>query len=78
MTEQDARLSGTVETIHDTPGPYGGGYGVILGDDGKRYVWSARNVFRNFSILDTVGAKVTFEVVAYSYATNIDRTDKHR
>lgn len=71
-----ARVKGTVETLHRISGRYGGCYGVIYAEDGKRYVWSAGNVFRNGSALDEVGASVTFEVAAWSYATNIDRTDK--
>jgi hypothetical protein len=72
MTE---RRVGTVETIHASPGPYGGRHGVIVTPEGDRFIWSSSNVYRNFSTLD-LGAHVTFAVVAHSYATDIDRTDK--
>lgn len=68
------RLAGVIVSVHPSIGS--GGFGEIRADDGKDYVYSGRNIFRNFSHAE-VGGRVTFEVVEWSYATNIDRTDKH-
>lgn len=67
---EPVRQVGVVETMHLMEGKYGGSYGVILGDDGKRYVWDAGNVFRDMTHMRE-GLRVSFEVVSYSYATNI-------
>jgi hypothetical protein len=71
MPETFQRLSGVVEVEHLMPGQYGGAYGVILGDDGKRYVYSRGEWFRNCGPRG-VGAHVSFVVVSYSYATEIN------
>jgi hypothetical protein len=71
MTVEDRRQLGVVvERLHPIPDKYGGSYGVILGDDGKPYVWSAGNVYRDMTQM-RVGLRVSFQVVAFSYATNI-------
>lgn len=70
------RLTGVVVSAHPSGSKYGGRYGEILGTDGKYYVFDSGHVYRNFSFAD-VGVEVSFEAVAYSYATDIDQIDKH-
>lgn len=77
MGDGEVRRVGTVIAVHPSANRYGGTYGEIACDDGKHYVFSGANVFRNFSQA-VMGARVSFEVVCYSYATNIDQLDKHR
>lgn len=63
-----ARISGIVECkhLHDRLGSYG----VIKGEDGKHYVFTAGSVYRNRSHA-AIGAEVTFEIVG-SCASGID------
>jgi hypothetical protein len=70
------RLTGVVETLHESPYRYGGSYGAIKCEDGSVYVWSSGNVFRDMTSM-LVGQRVSFEPVAYSYATNISSRE-HR
>lgn len=70
------RIEGVVVSSHPSLGR-GGAFGEIHGDDGKDYVWASGNVFRNFSHA-TVGTRVSFVVVAFSYASEIDQIDKAR
>lgn len=69
------RLSGFVVSTHQSKSKYGGDYGEILGSDGKYYVFSAGQVFRNFSVA-TVGTSVTFRVTDHCYAAAIDQMFK--
>lgn len=54
---------------------YGFAYGVLAGDDGKFYTCDNGHFFRNGSFA-IVGHRYSFDVVDYSYATNIDLLDK--
>lgn len=71
------RIEGVIVSCHPSLGKYGGGFGQIMGDNGRDYVWASGNVYRNFSHAK-VGARVSFVVVAYSYASDIDQIDKSR
>lgn len=69
MSTSSDRMTGVVLVRHPI-GDYGQEYGVIRGEDGKHYVFSNRNVFRNTSHA-SVGTTVTFRVAEWSYATDI-------
>ena len=71
----DNRLCGTVVEAHPSADRYGGTFGEIAGEDGKTYTFNGGHVFRNCSRA-SVGAKVLFTVVNFSYATDIDQVDK--
>ena len=73
----DIRLQGKVITNYPKSSKYGGTFGEILGDDGEYYIYSSSHVFRNMSQAK-IGAVVTFEVVKYNYATNIDQVNKFK
>jgi hypothetical protein len=73
----EQRIKGEVIALHESSDAYGGTYGEILGDDGKVYTFSGRHFFRNFSTPE-LGAQVWFTVLKWSYATDIDRIDKHK
>lgn len=68
------RLFGTVVSNHLSDSKFGGSYGEIQADNGGYYVWSARNVFRNGSFMK-IGARCSFTVVGWSYATDISTRD---
>jgi hypothetical protein len=77
------RIEGVIVKLHaDQPEDssvkaHCGSYGLILGDDGKHYVFGAGQFYRNGSHIE-LGARYSFEVVNYSYAGSIDRLDKPR
>jgi hypothetical protein len=64
------RLTGVVETLHESPYRYGGSYGTIKCEDGSVYTWDSGNVFRDRTSM-LVGQRVSFDPISYSYATNI-------
>jgi hypothetical protein len=74
-TKNGAQTTGEIVSVHPSQDKYGGCFGEISGRDGRTYVFSGSNMFRNGSHPE-VGGKVLFTVAEYSYATDIDRTDK--
>lgn len=70
------RIEGTIKSTHLSEGKYGGTFGEIIDDSGNDYTYDNSHMFRNFSRA-IVGARVSFEVISYSYATHIDQIDKH-
>ncbi len=71
-------MEGEIVSVHRSEDRYGGAFGEIRGDDGRHYTYSNRTFYRNGSHAD-VGGRVTFEVVEHNtYATNVDRIDKHQ
>ena len=54
---------------------YAFAYGVLAGDDGKFYTCNNGHFFRNGSFA-IIGQRYNFDVVDYSYASNIDLIDK--
>jgi hypothetical protein len=70
-----SRIAGEIVSMHTSSDTYGGTFGEIRGDDGKTYVYSGRQFFRNGSWPE-LGGRVDFVVADYVYATGINRTDK--
>ena len=80
----DARLTGTIVALHADQPKDGepakrhiGSYGLLLGDDGQHYVFSAGQFFRNGSYI-IMGAQYLFTPIGYRYAVEIDLIDKER
>jgi hypothetical protein len=66
------RIKGTILSEHPIQSGYGS-YGELVADDGRAYVWSNREVYRDGTEMHT-GKKVYFEADPHhSYARNISK-----